>query len=75
MWSSKKAFHSQSVKPDKNTWKSFTVFMQTLNVHQDYQVGVIGRISTLPKHGDIILNSTSQSKEKWVSLVLSRADF
>ena len=44
--------------------------MQTLNVHQDYQVGVIGRIPTLPKHGDIILKSTSQSREKWDSLVL-----
>ena len=26
-----------------------------LNVHEDYKIGIIGRTSTLPKHGDIIL--------------------
>ena len=29
----------------------------------------------LPKHADIILNSMTQTREKWDSLVLSRADF
>ena len=48
---------------------------QTLNVVYDCHVGVIGKTSTLPKHGDIILNSMIQTREKWDSLVLSRADF
>ena len=38
-------------------------------------VGVIGKTSTLPKHGGIILNSMIQTREKWDPLVLSRADF
>ena len=42
---------------------------------QDYQVGVIGRTSTLPNHGDIILKSMSQTRGEWNSFVLSRADF
>ena len=36
---------------------------------------IIGKISTLPKHEDIVLNSITQTKEKCTSLVLSRADF
>ena len=50
-------------------------FHANVNVHYDYQVGVIGKTSTLPKHGDIILNSMSQTRGEWNSLVLSRADF
>ena len=42
---------------------------------QALQVGIIGKTSTLPKHGDIILNSMSQTRGEWNSLILSRADF
>ena len=42
---------------------------------QRLSVGVIGRTSTLPNHGDIILNSMNQTRGEWNSLVLSRADF
>ena len=49
--------------------------MQTLKVDYDCQVRVIGETSPLRKHGDVILNSMSQTKEKWDPLVLIRADF
>ena len=49
--------------------------MQTLNVHQDYQVTVIGKTLTLLEQEDIMLNSITQTGEKWDSLVLSRGDF
>ena len=49
--------------------------MQTLNVNQDYQVRVIGKTSTLPEHGDTVLNTMGQKREKWDSLVLGRANF
>ena len=37
----------------------------------------MGKTLTLPEHGDIILNTMSQKRKKWVSLVfvLSRVDF
>ena len=46
-----------------------------LNVHEDYQVEIIGKTATLPKHRDIILNSMSQTREKWNSDVFKRADY
>ena len=49
--------------------------METLKVDYDCQVRVIGETSSLRKHGDVILNSMSQTKEKWDPLVLIRADF
>ena len=49
--------------------------MQTLNVDLDYQVKVIGKTLTLLKQKDIILNSMTQTREKWDSLVFSRGDF
>ena len=49
--------------------------MQPLNVHKDYEVGVIGKTSTLPKNGDVILTHMSQTKGERNSLVLSRAAF
>ena len=49
--------------------------MQTLNVDQDYQVTVIGKTLTLLEQEDIMLNSITQTGEKWDSLVLSRGDF
>ena len=30
---------------------------------------------TLPKYGDIILNTMTKTREKWVSLVLSEPEF
>ena len=51
------------------------VFMETLKVDYDCQVRVIGETSPLRKHGDVILNSMNQTKEKWDPLVLIRADF
>ena len=38
--------------------------MQTLNVDYDYQVGVIGETSNLPKHEDLILNSAREKMGK-----------
>ena len=35
--------------------------MQMLNIYYDYQVGIIEETSTLPKHGDIILNSVREN--------------
>ena len=49
--------------------------MQTLNVDSEYQVRVIGKTLTLLKQEDIMLNSMTQTGEKWDSLVLSRGDF
>ena len=49
--------------------------MQTLNVDSEYQVSVIGKTLTLLKQEDIMLNSMTQTGEKWDSLVLSRGDF
>ena len=49
--------------------------MPTLNVDLDYQVKVIGKTLTLLKQKDIILNSMTQTREKWDSLVFSRGDF
>ena len=49
--------------------------MQTLNVHYDWQARIIEKTLTLFEHEDIILNSMTQTREKWDSLVLSRADF
>ena len=49
--------------------------MQTLNVDLDYQVKVIGKTLTLLKQKDIILNSMTQTREKWDSLAFSRGDF
>ena len=49
--------------------------MQTLNVDQDYQVRVIVKTLTLMKQEDIILNSMTQTGNKWDPLVLSRGDF
>ena len=46
--------------------------MQTLNVDEDWRVRIIGKTLPLPRHKDIILNSMTQTKEKWDSL--SRAD-
>ena len=40
----------------------------------DCHVWIIEKTSTLLKHEDIILNSMSQTKEKWDSLVLGRAN-
>ena len=48
--------------------------MQTLNFDWYYHVRVIGKTLTLPKHGGIILNSTSQTREKWNFLVFNRVD-
>ena len=36
---------------------------------------VIEKTLTLPKHEDIMLHSMTQTREKWQSIVLSRADF
>ena len=36
---------------------------------------IIGKFLTLPKHEDIILNSMTQTREKWNFLVLTRANF
>ena len=36
---------------------------------------IIGKTLTLPKHEDIIINSMTQTREKWNSLALSRTDF
>ena len=36
---------------------------------------IIGKTLTLHKHEDIMLNSMNQTREKWDSLILSRADF
>ena len=47
--------------------------MQTLN--DVIKIRIIGKTLPLPRHGDIILNSMTQTREKWDSLVLSRADF
>ena len=49
--------------------------MQTLNIDLDYEVKVIGKTFTLLKQKDIILNSMTQTREKWDSLVSSRGDF
>ena len=49
--------------------------MQTLNIDLDYEVKVIGKTLTLLKQKDIILNSMTQTREKWDSLVSSRGDF
>ena len=35
-----------------------------LNVDKNYQVKVTGKTLALPKHGDIIINSMSQKREK-----------
>ena len=40
-----------------------------------YRFEFTGKTSTLPKHGDVILNSMSQTGEKRDSLVSSRVDF
>ena len=48
--------------------------MPTLNVDY-YQVRVIGKTLTLLKQEDIILNSITQTGEKWDSLVLNRCNF
>ena len=77
MWSSKKAF---------SFLDKVETLVETLEIHLpfsckrwtstgDCQVGVIEKTSTLLKHGDIILNSMSQAKEKWDSLVLGRTNF
>ena len=42
-----------------------------LNVDEDYQVRVISKTLTLLKQEDIMLNSMTQTGEKWDSLVLS----
>ena len=42
--------------------------MQTLNVDEDYQVTVIRKTLTLLKPEHIILNSMTQTGEKWDSL-------
>ena len=65
----------QSLNPVRNTYNCFVVFIQTLKVDLDYPVRVIGKNLTLPKHEDIILNSLTQVREKWVSLFLRRANF
>ena len=46
--------------------------MQTLSADYDYQVA-----KTLPplKQEDVTLNSKTQTREKWDSLVLGRGDF
>ena len=49
--------------------------MQTLNIDLDYEVKVIGKTFTLLKQKDIMLNSMTQTREKWDSLVFSRGDF
>ena len=64
MWSSKKASFKQNINPVRNTWSSFTVFMQTLKVDQHYLVRVITKTLTLPKHGCIITKSHEQNKIK-----------
>ena len=38
--------------------------MQTLKVDYDYQVGVIGETSNLPRHEDIILTSMREKMGK-----------
>ena len=49
--------------------------MKTLTVDKDWQARIIGKTLILPKHEDIIPSSLILTREKWDSLVLSRADF
>ena len=46
--------------------------MQTLSADYDYQVA---KTLTPIKQEDVTLNSKTQTREKWDSLVLSRGDF
>ena len=46
--------------------------MQTLSADYDYQVA---KTLTPLKQEDVTLNSKTQTREKWDSLVLSRGDF
>ena len=48
--------------------------MKMLEINQDCQVRHIRKSFTLLKHEDI-LNSMTQTREKWDTLALSRAEF
>ena len=62
----------QSMNPVRNTY-SFIIFMQTLNVNllESYQKETL----LLHKHEDIVLNSMTQTREKWDNYALSRPYF
>ena len=57
-------FLKQNINPVRNTYNSFTVFMQTMNVNLVCKVKFIGKTLPLPKHEDIIINSMTRKKEK-----------
>ena len=67
VWNSK-SFFKESVNPVRNSYNSFTVFMQMLNVDLDCLVRVIGKALTLPKHENIKLNSLTQTRGEGIFL-------
>ena len=50
-------------------YSSFTAFMQTLETNKLDRLELSEKSLTLLKHGDIIIKSMSQAREKWDSLV------
>ena len=52
-----------------HVYYSFTVFMQTLETNKLGRLELSEKSLTLLKHGDIIIKSMSQAREKWDSVV------